>query len=145
MTPAGTGWRIFAVASALNLAWEITQSFAYGGTAWKSFRTLAMCSAAAIGDGVFALALYWAGVIISGDPKWVFRMTAGRLSAILAVGLATAVIMERAALSGSLWQYAGSMPRIPVIGAGLWPVLQLMILPLAAFYIVRFTRAGWVS
>lgn len=138
--PAGTGWRILAVASALNVAWEMAQMFAYAGMSRVSFRSLGMCSAAAIGDGVFALVLYWAGVVISGDPKWVFRMTLGRMSVIVAVGFVAAVIMEKTALSGSLWQYADSMPRIPVIGVGLWPVLQLMTLPLATFCIVRYLQ-----
>jgi len=65
-------------------------------------------------------------------------MTLGPLSGIVAVGFVVAVIMERTALSGSLWQYAASMPRIPVIGVGLWPVLQLMTLPLATFGTVSY-------
>ncbi len=140
MNLAGAGWRVFAVAFSLNLPWEMGQMFTYAGMSQTSFRSVAMCSAAAVGDGVYALVVYSAGSLISGDPKWIFRMTPGRLSSIVAVGFVAAVIMEKAALFGSLWQYSGSMPRIPVIGVGLWPVLQLMTLPLATFCIVRYLQ-----
>ncbi len=138
---AGVGWRVLAVAFALNLAWEMAQMFAYVGMSRMSFRSIAQCAAAAIGDGTYVLVLYWAGSLISGDPKWVCHITRVRLSAIMAVGFVSAVMMERVALSGSFWQYAVSMPRIPVIEVGLWPVLQLMTLPLAAFCIVCYLQS----
>jgi hypothetical protein len=141
MKASAVGWRVLGVAFALNLAWEMAQMFAYAGLSRASFRSLATCSAAAVGDGVYALLVYWAGSLMRGDPTWIFRITLIRLSAILAVGFMTAVIIERAALSGSFWQYAASMPRIPVIEVGLWPVLQLMTLPLAAFRIVWYLEA----
>ncbi len=79
MNLAGAGWRVFAVAFSLNLPWEMGQMFTYAGMSQTSFRSVAMCSAAAVGDGVFALVVYWAGSLISGNPKWIFRMTPGRL------------------------------------------------------------------
>lgn len=127
--------RLFVVAFALNLAWEMVQMRAYAGMSRISLPSIAICSAAAIGDSTYVLLLYWAGYILVADKAWISRITPVRLLVILAVGFLVAVILERIALQASLWQYASSMPRIPGIQVGLWPVMQLMTLPLAAFWV----------
>ncbi len=127
--------RLFVVAFALNLAWEMVQMRAYGGMSWFSVSSSAICSAAAIGDSTYVLLLYWAGYRLSADKAWISRITPIRLLVILAVGFLVAVTLERIALLASLWQYASSMPRIPGIQVGLWPVLQLMTVPLAVFWV----------
>ena len=127
--------RLFFIAFALNLAWEMVQMRAFAGMSRISLPSIAICSAAAIGDSTYILLLYWVGYMITADTAWISRITPIRLWAILAVGFVVAVTMERIALLASLWQYARSMPLIPVIQVGLWPVLQLMTLPLAAFWV----------
>ena len=127
--------RLFLIAFALNLAWEMVQMRAFAGMSRISLPSIAICSAAAIGDSTYILLLYWVGYMITADMAWISRITPIRLWGVLAVGFVFAVIMERIALRDSWWQYARSMPRIPVIQVGLWPVLQLMTLPLAAFWV----------
>ena len=135
--------RLFVIAFALNLAWEMVQMRAYAGISWISLPSSAICSAAAIGDSTYILLLYWAGHRLSADKAWISRITPIRLLVILAVGFLVAVTLERIALLASLWQYASSMPRIPGIQVGLWPVLQLMTLPLAAFWVAsRWERSS---
>ncbi len=132
------GLRLSVVAFALNLVWETAQMWAYAGMSRISFRSLAICSAAAFVDGAYVLLLYWAGRIISGDQGWISRMAPLRLGAVMGVGFVAAVIMERVALFASLWQYARAMPRIPVVEVGLWPVLQLMTIPLVVFWFAAY-------
>ena len=127
--------RLFVIAFALNLAWEMVQMRAYAGISWISLPSSAICSAAAIGDSTYVLLLYWAGYILIADKAWISRITTIRLLLILAVGFVVAVTLERIALLASLWQYASSMPRIPGLQVGLWPVLQLMTVPLAVFWV----------
>jgi len=135
-------FRLFLIAFALNFVWEMIQMREYVGLAGISFGSTAACSAAAIGDSGYILLLYWSGSIVTADRTWISRMTPLRLGAIVAVGFLVAVIMERAALFLSWWQYAASMPRIPVLSVGLWPVLQLMTVPLAVFWVAKHSTTS---
>lgn len=134
--------RLLLIAFVLNLGWEMTQMFTYAGMTGISFRSIATCSVAAIGDALYVLVLYWAGYLISGDRLWFAPIKSFGLWAIAAVGFVIAVILERVALFSALWQYAESMPRIPLLQVGVWPVLQLMTMPVAAFWIAsRYMRS----
>jgi len=135
-------FRLFVIAFALNLVWEMIQMREYAGLSEISLGSAAACSAAAIGDSGYILLLYWSGSIVTADRTWIFRMTPLRFGAIAAVGFLVAVIMERAALFASWWQYAASMPRIPVLSVGLWPVLQLMTVPLAVFWVATHSTTS---
>ena len=134
------GGAVLAAAFAMNLVWEMTQMFVFAGMSRISFHSVAGCSAAAVGDALFVLVLYWAGCINTRDRAWVCRVTLLRLSAILAIGFVSAVVIERTALFADFWQYAESMPRIPTLEVGLWPVLQLMIVPPSVFWVVCHLR-----
>jgi hypothetical protein len=136
-------FRLFVIAFALNLVWEMMQMREYVGWSGISFGSTAACSAAAVGDSGYILLLYWLGSVVTADRTWISRMTPLRLAAIIVVGFLVAVIMERAALFASWWQYAASMPRIPVLSVGLCPVLQLMTVPLVVFWVAtHWTKSG---
>ena len=132
MRDRSLGWLVVAVAFLLNLAWEMIQMFSYANMPVRSLQTLAECSVAALGDGLYVVALYWAGRLLTGDIQWVGHMTARRTVIVLACGLGFALVIEHMALLHRFWQYRKNMPILP-LGMGLWPVLQLMIVPLVAF------------
>lgn len=132
MSGRSLGWRILAVAFLLNVAWEMIQMFAYANMPVRSLQSLAACSVAALGDGLYVVALYWVGRLLTGDIQWVRHLTARRIIMVLACGLGFALVIEHIALLHRFWQYRKNMPILP-FGVGLWPVLQLMILPLVTF------------
>ena len=136
-------WRFFTAVIItgfiLNEIWEMAQMSAYVETAGHSWAsTLGMCTMAALGDVGIILGIYVAGALVAADPGWGLR---GRwkiyiLTAVL--GLAYAALVEQAALATGRWSYTGSMPVVPVLGAGLWPLLQMTLLPPITFLFARW-------
>lgn len=144
VTDRGLGWRVLAVAFLLNVVWEMIQMFAYANMPARFFGSLAACSMAALGDGLYAVAVYWVGRLVTRDARWVAHLNARRTAVILVCGLGFAVIIERIAVFHRLWRYGQHMPTLP-LGVGLWPVLQSMILPLVTFRIVSDLHRGMSS
>jgi len=52
---------------------------------------------------------------------------------------ATAAVLglAYAALAAGRWSYTERMPVVPGLGAGLWPLLQMTLLPPLTFWIAR--------
>ena len=58
---------------------------------------------------------------------------------MLPAGLIIAVMVEWIAMSGlGRWSYTASMPLLPVLGVGVVPVVQMLVLPPVIFKIT-----GW--
>ena len=106
------------------------------GQSWAS--TLGLCTRAAVGDVGIVLGIYAAGALAAGDLGWGFRGRWGVFIVTAGLGLVSATLVERAALSAGTWSYTGRMPVVPVFGAGLWPLLQMTLLPP-----LTFLFAGW--
>jgi hypothetical protein len=123
----------------LNEIWEMAQMSAYVETAGYSWvSTLGFCTRAAVGDVGIILGIYTVVALAAGDPgcglsgRWNMYATAAVL------GLAYAVLVEHAALSAGRWTYTESMPVMPVLGAELWPLLQMTLLPPLTFLFARW-------
>jgi len=123
----------------LNEIWEMAQMPAYVETARDPWiRTLGLCTWAAVGDAGIILGICTAGALAAGDLGWGLRgrwniyVTAGLL------GLTYAALVEHAALATRRWSYTESMPVVPVLAAGLWPLLQMTLLPPLTFWIARW-------
>jgi hypothetical protein len=122
----------------LNEVWEMAQMRAYVETndaPWLD--TLALCTRAALGDVAIVLGLYAGGALAAADFAWGLR---GRWNTYLVtglLGLGVAILIEHAALVDGRWTYGTHMPMIPLVNAGLWPLLQMTLLPPATFWIAR--------
>lgn len=120
---------LFLTAAALNFGWEMIQMSAYTHQLRISI-TLLSCWLAALGDAAYTVLLYWWGKALIADERWALNPSLKTALAIMFLGFATALIIERVGIYKGLWQYAGSMPVLPVLKVGLLPVFQLMFLPL---------------
>ncbi|MDP1630224.1 MAG: hypothetical protein Q8L66_02255 [Caulobacter sp.] len=137
--PEPTGWlgalRTYLVISAVShLVWETLQLPLY--TIWSTaspgeiaFAVL-HCTG---GDLLIALATLIASLIVAGAADWPLR--GRRRVAVLTVigGLAYTVLSEW--LNTGLrdaWAYSDLMPTLPLIGTGLSPLLQWLLIPAAA-------------
>ena len=113
------------------LAWEILQLPLFtlwrDGTAREMAFAVLHCTA---GDALIALAaLSWA-LLLVGSPHWP-DLAFGRVAAAtVAIGLAYTGYSEwlNVEVRGS-WAYAEAMPRLPVLGPGLAPLLQWALVP----------------
>jgi hypothetical protein len=144
--PLGLPWRRLArfyattllAGFVLNEIWEMAQMSAYvetGGRGWTS--TLGLCTWAAAGDVAITLGILTAGALAAGDLCWGLRARWNLYAAAAVLGLAYAVLVEHAALAAGRWSYTERMPVVPGLGAGLWPLLQMTLLPPLTFWIAR--------
>ena len=126
----------------LNEIWEMAQMSAYVETAGHSWTsTLGFCTRAAVGDVGIILGIYAAGALAAGDLGWGLRGRWNIYAAAAVLGLAYAVLVEHAALATGRWSYTERMPVVPGLGAGLWPLLQMTLLPPLTVWIAQW----WVG
>lgn len=134
------GWpliaTIFAVAVLINYPWELAQMPLYEGAGYDA-RTFLYCFLASLGDGLLVLLIFAAGWIAFRRREWFMGQGARGYLLMLAAGFVIAVAIERVATGTGQWQYAEGMPR--VLGVGLAPIAQMLVLPPPIFR----TVAAW--
>lgn len=79
-------------------------------------------------DAVWTLGLYLAARGIVTIARW-NRGRAPFFCTLAFVGAASAIGVERWALITNRWTYTTAMPIVPLLGVGLWPTLQMTIIP----------------
>ena len=132
----------FAFAVLLNFPWEFLQVPLFEGMAdashWDAIR---ICTRATLGDGLIMLVAYWVTAAAWRDRRWFLHPRPIWLVAFVGVGVAVTVSLEQLALVSDRpdwgWRYAESMPVIPIVGIGLSPILQWLLLPLLVVWLVR--------
>jgi hypothetical protein len=123
----------------LNEIWEMAQMSAYVETAGHSWAsTLGLCTRAAVGDTGIILGIYAAGALTAGDLGWGLRGSWYIYATAAVLGLAYAALVEHVALAAGRWSYTERMPVVSVLGAGLWPLLQMTLLPPLTFLFARW-------
>ena len=125
--------RLFFVAVAINLLWEMAQMGLFASTgSW--IRDSAGCVRASLGDGGMVLGIYAVGALVFRRLDWFRRPGVAGYAVMLTIGVILAAAFEMFALRSGRWAYTGSMPRLPLAGGlGLLPMLQMMILPPVIF------------
>ena len=130
------------VSFVLNEIWEMAQMSAYvetSGRNWTS--TLGFCTWASVGDVGIVLGIYAVGALAAGDLGWGLRGRWNTYVTVAVLGLACAALVEHAALAAGRWSYKERMPVMSGLGAGLWPLLQMTLLPPISFLLARW----WVG
>jgi hypothetical protein len=126
----------------LNEIWEMAQMAAYVETAEHSWAgTLRLCTRAAVGDVGIVLGIYTAGALAAGDLRWGLRGRWNTYVTVAVLGLVYAALVEHAALAAGRWSYTERMPLVSWLDAGMWPLLQMTLLPPLTFLLARW-RAG---
>jgi hypothetical protein len=122
-----------------DLAWEAAHLPLY--TIWRT-GTLGEKAFAVIhctgGDLLIALACLALALVLAGEPAWPAR--AHRRVAALTAGFGVAYTVFSEWLNivvRQTWAYSDLMPVVPVIGTGLSPLLQWVVVPLLALEFAR--------
>ncbi len=126
----------------LNYPWEFLQIPLYAlAPETLPWQVIKRCSIAAVGDAIIMLASYGMVAIGAGDRWWMSKPTMRQLLGFVAVGVFITVAIEYLASrsSGTIWawRYSSAMPVLPLVHAGLSPVLQWIILPPLTLWFVR--------
>ena len=123
----------------LNLAWEIWQvPFFHGMAAQPHWLGVKACTQATFGDAGIALAAFWVTALIARSRTWILRPSRPDIAIFVGVGLVATIAFETLA-TGALerWAYSDAMPRLPVVGTGLLPVIQWLVIPPLVVWFVR--------
>ncbi len=114
-----------------NFLWEMLQVPWFMGMANSSHGSVVwLCIQATGGDVLILLASFWFSSIVFGHRRWLLEGKRKPAITLLVAALLVTIVMEWLA-TGPLerWTYADSMPVIPLLGVGLAPLLQWIILP----------------
>ncbi len=130
--------RYFVAIGAGNLAWEFAHLPLY--TIWQTASGGQIVYAAVhcwLGDLLIAAACLGVAVLTT-NRSW---PTGGYLRAAIAataLGVASTIVLEWVNVDVlNDWAYAPSMPTLPILGTGLSPLLQWLVLPPLAFVLAR--------
>lgn len=126
--------RIATIGFILNLVWENAQAPWYQGYSsfWQHF---SVCFLGTLGDVVIVLLLFAAFAGVYRNWDWIRTLSWKTAVPLVLAGLAIGVIIELFALTTGRWTYTEAMPLVPGLRVGLWPVLQMTILPGLTFFI----------
>lgn len=124
----------------LNFIWEILQRPLYAGLGSLEQGTW-HCFLASLGDAGLLAGLYGLLCAVTRERYWFLRLSGGRLLLLAAGGFAVAAFIELHALKSGKWRYAPEMPRVPGLGVGWSPVLQMVLIPLALAWLSKAMTA----
>ena len=124
-------FNVILFALLLNYPWEFLQVPFYRDMPQAAhWDAILFCSRATAGDALIALASFWGVALLSRSWVWVTRPSLWQVGAFSAFAVAITVGLEwHATVIAERWAYAEHMPVLPVIGTGLLPILQWVILP----------------
>lgn len=116
-----------------HFVWEMLQIPWFTGMAAASHGSVVwLCIRATGGDVLILLASFWFASIVWGHRQWLLESNRKPAVILITTALVVTTVMEWLA-TGPLqrWTYADSMPIVPLLGVGLTPLLQwLLLLPL---------------
>ena len=99
------------------------------------------CTAASAGDVVLTLAAFAVVAASARSRRWLLWRRATHIAGYLAVGLAVTIVVEVLAVrSWGRWSYDPRMPRL--LGVGLAPLAQWIVVPLATLWVARYYLDG---
>ncbi len=141
-------WRdalpVYLVGSGLlHLIWEIVQLPLYTiwrtGTNFEIAFAVVHCTA---GDVIIAAVSLLAAVLLFGDRTWPPQNWVPMVVATLVFGVAITIYSEWVNTAvRKTWAYSELMPTLPVLGTGVSPLLQWVVVPICVFMIVeRYSR-----
>lgn len=123
----------------LNYPWEMLQApFFAGMTDMRHWDAVRECSWATLGDAGLLVGAFWVGAAVQRTRGWMARPRPSAVAAFLATGLLATVVVEWLATEvWHRWEYGPRMLTLPVLGTGVTPLLQWLVLPPLLIWIVR--------
>ena len=131
---------MLASAFVLNWIWEMAQANAYVAHPGM----LRRCTLASFADAAITAAIYAVGALATKRLLWATTRTWNVYLTCAVLGFVYAVLVERHAIAAHRWVYSETMPVIPALQAGLWPVLQLTLLVPVSVWFGGASLACWV-
>jgi hypothetical protein len=136
--------RYFLFAAVAHLIWEFAHMPLYmiwlTGTSGELVFAAVHCTG---GDILITLSTFFLALLLFGRPMWPQTQAPRVLLAVLIFGVGYTIFSEWLNIEiREAWAYRDLMPVIPVIDAGLSPILQWIVIPIAA-YSYALGRMPW--
>ena len=138
---AGLDWlralrRYIAFAAVAHLLWEFAHLPLYTiwltGTAGQIAFAAVHCTG---GDILISLSTIMLALLLVGRPDWPHARAGAVLGTAIAFGVGYTIFSEWLNIEvRQAWAYRDLMPVIPLVDAGLSPVVQWIAIPLAAWW-----------
>jgi len=115
----------------LNFIWEIWQVPLFQGMDnFTHYETTVHCTLAALGDVVILLVVFWIIALTARSRSWIIHPKTIQITGFIAIGIVITVVVEAIAIHVlNRWQYATAMPTLPLLGTGVTPIFQWLIIP----------------
>ena len=122
-----------------NFVWEIWQAPLFKSMdGLTHFEATIQCTRATLGDVVILLVAFWIVALIARSRHWIFYPKTFQVLGFIAIGVVITVVFEAIAIHVlHRWQYATVMPTLPILGTGLVPIFQWLIIPPIIISIMR--------
>lgn len=120
----------------MHFTWEFLQAPLFRNMLdAKHVDGIRICLQATLGDMVIALISFWMIAFLVGTRQWTARPNRDAIGAWLSTGLATTIALEFYSTEvAGRWSYDTSMLRLPVIGTGIGPVAQWIVVPMLVLW-----------
>lgn len=118
----------------LNFVWETAQLPLYKNNVYDLIH-VSFCALASVADVIVVQLIYFGFALIYKDTFWIKNINIQRALLLILIGGIGATLAEMRYLSEGNWAYSSSMPVIPIVNAGISPVLQFMFLPFIIYYV----------
>lgn len=123
----------------LNFVWEIWQvPFFVGMSEATHWEAVKGCTRATAGDAAIMLVAFWGIAMANRSRAWFLHFRWQEVAGFTSAGFVITVLIEWLA-TGPLgrWTYADTMPVVPLLGIGLLPALQWLLLPPLVLWFMR--------
>ena len=122
----------------LNFVWEMWQiPFYEHMPAEPHLLAVWQCTRATFGDVVIMLVAFCAVAATARSRRWVLQPRWYQVTGFVMTGVLITLGMEEISLWLDRWAYADVMPTLPVLGTGLLPLTQWLVLPPLVVWFVR--------
>lgn len=123
----------------LNFIWEMWQIPFFvdipSGTHWAG---VVACTQATFGDAAISIVAFWCVAALARSRRWIYKPSSLQIGSFIMVGVVITIVFEAiATVFLDRWSYSSSMPTIPILGTGLFPLLQWIFLPPLTIWFVR--------
>lgn len=134
----------WAISFLIHFLWEMLQVPFYQNMAESSHaQVIWTCTQATFGDANIALIAYLVAALTVRSLAWLYPVSCKALLVYLLVGLLITVFFEYLATEVlDRWTYSAQMPTLPLIGTGLLPILQWLIVPLLSLGMTQLLYLG---
>lgn len=128
----------------LNFPWEFLQVPLFAEMpAMAHWDAVLFCTRATLGDVLIALVAYWVVAGVRRRRDWLRCPDAKAIAGFVAVGVVITIGLEwHATVLQDRWQYGELMPTLPLLGTGLAPLLQWLLLPPLIVWLARRQLLG---